>query len=913
MQPANIPPSNRRPSSAQVRRWLEGCALGVVTVALATLPKWLFSLSIGRPTPFILYFLPILFATFRGGWVAGLFTTCLASAASGLFFVVEMDAIWADTLPRVFIFAAQALVFVYLMDRFARERQRSRQLIKDVSETRDRLNGILLGTADGITVHDTEGRCVFANDSAAQLLEFESPQAVIGTSETQISSGFRLYDVERKPYGMENSPSQIALRTGQPAEDIMGFRSMRNLDAPIRWSRVRANPILSEDGKVTSVVTLFYDVTETRRREEALALAREWFQIALKSIGDAVITTDEHGQVNMANRVAEVLLGKSATDLHHRPVREVFQVYEETSRGSIADPVEQVLRSGTAFQMSGPGLLRRTDGKEIPVDSSAAPIRDRDGNLRGVILVFRDVSAQRTRERQQAFLSRVTEELNSSLDYRANLQAVAHACVPLLGDWCVIDLEEGANLERVVSAYGKPDRENLDSELAHIHDNRSADVAARSVFTERLISIPLAKGAKHLGVLSLAVSESTRTYTLDDHALAANLADRIAVAVENARLFEATNAAREQAIAADRTKSDFLAMLGHELRNPLAPIQTALEVLRLNKDDSTDTTEFQILDRQLRHLVRLVDDLLDISRITHGRVELNREVVDVLGVIEQACETVFPSGARPTHDVHVDAPSGLRVMGDPIRLAQVLTNLLINACKYSAQGSQIWLSAFERGGLAVITIRDEGIGIEPEMLQKVFDTFVQEPQALDRSRGGLGLGLSIVQGLVNAHNGQVSAYSRGIGKGSSFEVRLPILANSPDPTLTTSKASPRSDVKRRVLVVDDNVDAAEVMAKLLRKFGHTVFIASTPSEAIETVSRETLDIALLDIGLPQMSGYDLARRLRTMKSGETLPLVAVTGYGQIDDRNRSLREGFVGHLVKPVMLEELHSTLASLG
>jgi PAS domain S-box-containing protein len=912
MVTSNTRPSSRRQSTGQARRWLEGSALGIVTVGLATLPKWLFSYSIGRPTPFILYFLPVLFATFRGGWVAGVFTTCIASAASGLFFVIEMDAIWADTLPRVFIFGAQALVFVFLIDRFARERQRSRQLIKDVSETRDRLNGILLGTADGITVHDTDGRCIFANDSAAQLLELDSTQAVIGTSQPQIATGFELYDVERKPYTMNNSPSQLALRTGQPAEDIMGFRSMRNLDTPIRWSRVRANPILSEDGSVSSVVTLFYDVTETRRREEALALAQEWFQIALKSIGDAVITTDEHGHVNMANRVAEVLLGKAAIELHHRPVRDVFQVVDETCHDAIPDPVEQVLRSGVAFQVTNPAQLRRADGKDIPVDSSAAPIRDRDGNLRGVILVFRDVSAQRTRERQQAFLSRVTEELNSSFDYRATLQAVAHTCVPLLGDWCVIDLQEGTNLDRVVSAYGNPDNQNLHAEIAKIRSNRT-DSAPRSVFSERLISIPLAKGAKHLGVLSLALSDSTRTYTLDDQALAANLADRIAVAVENARLFEATNVAREQAIAADRTKSDFLAMLGHELRNPLAPIQTALEVLRLNDDHSTDTAEFQIIDRQLRHLVRLVDDLLDISRITHGRVELNREVVDVLTVIEQACETVCPAGAKPSHDIHVDAPAGLRVMGDPIRLAQVLTNLLINACKYSAPGSQIWIGAAKRDSSAVVTIRDEGIGIEPEMLQKVFDTFVQEPQALDRSRGGLGLGLSIVQGLVNAHGGQVSAHSAGIGKGSTFEVRLPVLANSPDLALAASKVSPRSAVKRRVLVVDDNVDAAEVMAKLLRKFGHTVFTAYTPSEAIDTVSRETLDIALLDIGLPQMSGYELARRLRTMKSGESLPFVAITGYGQLDDRSRSLREGFVGHLVKPVMLEDLHSTLDSLG
>ncbi len=887
--------------------------LGVAALGVATIPKWLFSYSIGRPTPFLLYSLPILFATLRGGWVAGVFTTCLASVAAGSFFVADGQGPWGDTVPRVALFCAQALVFVFLFDGLLRERQRSRHLISELSEAGERLNGIVSGTRDGITVHDTSRRCVFANESAAQLLDQSSAQEVVGSTQRQMAANFELYDLQNRPYTMSESPSELALRTGQPAEDIIGFRSVRNPSAPIRWSRVRANPILAKDGSVNSVVTVFYDVTESRRREEALALAHEWFEIALQSIADAVITTDEHGHVNMVNRVAETLLGTPATDLYDRPIHEVFQVFDEPSHAPVPDPVAQVLRTGTAFKLGAPAHLRRFDGKEIPVDNSAAPIRDRDGNLRGVILVFRDVSAQRSHERQQAFLVRVTAELNSSLDYRVTLQNVAHACVPLLADSCVIDLLDGATSERMVSVHANrtqsPSREAI-AELDAPHD---PDAASQTVLSDRLMRIPLTKGAKRLGVLTLALSDSKRSYALDDHAVATALADRIAVAVENARLFEATNAAREQAIAADRTKSDFLAMLGHELRNPLAPIQTALEVLRFNNGGNTDATEFQILDRQLRHLVRLVDDLLDISRITHGRVELNRTLVDVASIVEQVREMVWPAGTVASHDLRIEATPNLRVSGDPVRLAQVLTNLLVNACKYSPQGSPIWLRVSEERGFALITVRDEGIGIEPEMLQKVFDTFVQEPQALDRSRGGLGLGLSIVQGLVNAHGGQVSAHSEGIGKGATFEVRLPLAASAHAPTVEVARVAPSAEIKRRVLVVDDNVDAAEVMAKLLRKFGHTVFVASTPFEAIETVSREPLDIALLDIGLPEMSGYELGRRLRAMKPATPLPLVAITGYGQVDDRNRSLREGFVAHLVKPVMLDDLHRTLNSIG
>lgn len=898
-------------SGAQVRRWLEGSVLGAVAVGVATIPKWVFVDSIGRPTPFLLYILPVLLATFRGGWVAGVFTTCVATAAGCTFQAVEVDGLAAVTL-RVVIFGAQTLLFVFLIDRFTRERQRARQLIEEVSETRDRLNGILLGTADGIIVYDTHGRCVFANESAAHLLGRSSASELVTTPQPDIAATFELYDVQRRPYAATNSPSRVALRTGQPAEDVMGLRPLLSPDAPIRWARVRANPILDQNGSVSSVVALFYDVTEARRREEALALAQEWFQIALKSIGDAVITTDEQGKVNMVNRVAEVLLGRPATELHDRSVREVYRIFDESGGEPLPDPVERVLISGAAAQVANGAQLRRADGRDIPVDSNAAPIRDREGNLRGVILVFRDVSAQRIRERQQALLSSVSEELNSSLDYRANLQAVARACVPLLGDWCVIDLQDGGQADRVISASANPDTDAVSEEIRKICAAHRADSEARSVLSDHSIHIPLTKGQKQLGVLSLAVRGSGRTYSVDDYALAANIADRIAAAVENARLFEATNTAREQAIAADRTKSDFLAMLGHELRNPLAPIQTALEVLQLNKVDATDANEFQILDRQLRHLVRLVDDLLDVSRITHGRVELNREVVDVKTVIEQARGTVWPAGTLASHRLHVDTTPGLQVTGDPIRLAQVLTNLLINSCKYSAPGSQIWIRAVEHQSWAVITIRDEGIGVESDMLQKVFDTFVQEPQALDRSRGGLGLGLSIVQGLVNAHGGHVSAQSDGIGKGATFEVHLPLLPVSPDVARQSTKIARHSDVKRRVLVVDDNVDAADVMAKLLRKFGHTVFVANSPSEAMETVSREPLDIALLDIGLPEMSGYELGRRLRALENGELLPLVAITGYGQVEDHDRSRREGFMAHLVKPVMLEDLRQAFDSL-
>ena len=365
--------------------------------------------------------------------------------------------------------------------------------------------------------------------------------------------------------------------------------------------------------------------------------------------------------------------------------------------------------------------------------------------------------------------------------------------------------------------------------------------------------------------------------------------------------------ARAEAEEANRVKDEFLAMLGHELRNPLAPISTALELMRL-RGDASSIRERAVIERQVEHLVRLVDDLLDISRITRGKVELKRSLVDMADVVARAIELASPLIEQRQHNLKVELPRGLVVMGDPTRLAQAVSNLLTNAAKYTDAGGNISVKGFTLESSVVVQVTDDGRGLTPELSARVFELFFQERQALDRSQGGLGLGLAIVQTLVQAHGGSVMVSSDGPGRGSTFSIRLP----EAGPRRTSGRASMRPARRqgtaprpRTVLVVDDNVDAAELLAMGLTGAGHRVEIAHDGPSALECARDLKPEVAILDIGLPVMDGYELARSLLEMPELATCRLIAVTGYGLPADRERSREAGFARHLVKPVSVERV--------
>ncbi len=369
----------------------------------------------------------------------------------------------------------------------------------------------------------------------------------------------------------------------------------------------------------------------------------------------------------------------------------------------------------------------------------------------------------------------------------------------------------------------------------------------------------------------------------------------------------------EELAEANRRKDEFLAMLGHELRNPLAPVHNAVQIIqREGSEKPTVKQAADMIDRQMRRIVRLVDDLLEVSRITNGKIQLHRRREQLAVLVTHAVESVRPLIESRKHELSLSLPAeAVWLDADPIRLEQVFANLLNNAAKYTEPGGHIWLSVEQEGQEAIVRVNDTGIGIRSDMLPRIFDLFVQSDRALDRAQGGLGIGLTLVRKLVEMHGGTVEGFSEGVGKGSEFVVRLPVVPEVKElPPEAVPQPARQQCGSLRVLVVDDNVDAAESLAMLLRYSGHEVRAVHTGPRALQAAQAESPDVILLDIGLPGMDGYEVARRLREQGAGK-VHLIAMTGYGQETDRQRSQDAGFDFHLVKPVDLAKLQELLGT--
>jgi PAS domain S-box-containing protein len=353
---------------------------------------------------------------------------------------------------------------------------------------------------------------------------------------------------------------------------------------------------------------------------------------------------------------------------------------------------------------------------------------------------------------------------------------------------------------------------------------------------------------------------------------------------------------------AHRRKDEFLAMLAHELRGPLAPLRNMLDFMKRASGDAGQLEQAQsTMQRQLDHLVRLVDDLLDISRITRDKIELRREHVDLASIIYQSVEVCRPLAESANHRISINLPDEpIYLHADAVRLTQVFSNLLNNSCKYTEPGGRISLTADRRGGEVTVQVKDSGVGISPEKLRSVFEMFAQVDQTLERSQGGLGIGLTLVKRLVEMHGGSVEAASAGVGQGSEFTVRLPILAELPTAVPPPHMVEPPRITGRRILIVDDNVDAANSLAMLLKITGNETRTAFDGVSAIKVAESFRPDIILLDIGLPKINGYEVCRRIRGEPWGKDLMLVAMTGWGQEEDRRKTSEVGFDHHMVKPV-------------
>ncbi|MEO6447541.1 MAG: ATP-binding protein [Gemmatimonadaceae bacterium] len=527
--------------------------------------------------------------------------------------------------------------------------------------------------------------------------------------------------------------------------------------------------------------------------------------------------------------------------------------------------------------------------------------------LHSLQLASRLIEVAHRRERGEEFARHVGAEALIVLVMDPAIDALIPAqgfqrTLPGGKQWAAF-LRQCATPGRHVGVVAYPTRTHVREAVAYVTDDRTAFVF---VGGDAVLSDLAQLGVTFLGALLRSEMEgfaaAARAAVEEE---AARHATMLTAAVDQARAD--AEEARATAENATRAKDEFLAMLGHELRNPLSPIVTALQLMRL-RGDANLTREQLVIERQVDHLVRLVDDLLDVSRITQGKVDLKREVVELSQVVAKAVEIASPLLERRSHTLTANVPrKGMSVLGDSTRLSQVVANLLTNAAKYTETGGHISVDGERNEHELVVRVKDNGIGIAPDVLPGIFDLFVQAKRSSDRAEGGLGIGLALVRSLVQMHGGTVVATSDGLGLGSEFVLTLPAVAaeDTPQPYPAFPDTAQRSPDPRRVLVVDDNVDAVELLSEILREVGHEVEIAHDGPQALKLVEHFSPQVAIVDIGLPVMDGYELALKLRERLRGTPLRLIALTGYGQEEDRRRSREAGFAHHLVKPLDAQRL--------
>jgi PAS domain S-box-containing protein len=781
---------------------------------------------------------------------------------------------------------------------------------------------------------DSEGLITYYNEQAVRLWG-RAPQ--LHDPVDRFCGSFKLYRADDgAPINHDQCWMALALR------ERRDFNGQEIIIERPDGSRVtglaHANPIFDADGRLLGAVNILVDISDRKQAEEA----HGFLAAIVASSDDAIVGKTLEGRVLSWNAGAERLFGYTAEEMIGQSILRIIPperrdeetlILSKISRGERIDHFETV----------------RVDkhGRRLDISLTVSPVCDKAGRVIGASKVARDISE---RKRAESAMRRLKDELAVQLTDLERLHEMSVRLTPALSLQPILEesLRTAAALERadmgLLSIYVAEKGllelgaslgfdQNFLKIVEHMPIGSGAcgtcfregrrviveDVEADSLFApyrdvarqagfRAVHATPLVtRSGVVVGVIS---THFRRPHRPSDRELRLiDLCARQTVDfIENVRLYE-------QLRESDRRKDEFLAMLAHELRNPLAPLSNALHILRLS-DELGPAVEHvrDIMERQVNQMVRLVEDLLEVSRITRGKIELRKERTDLVAVLGNAVETSRPAIEAAGHRLAISVPpEPLPLDADPVRLAQVVTNLLNNAAKYSDEGGQIWLSARREGSDAVISVKDTGVGISAEMLPHVFEMFAQVDQTVNRAQGGLGIGLTLARRLVELHGGRIDAYSEGPGQGSEFVVRLP-LTIGPARSLPPSENSPSATPLpvRRVLVVDDTRAAAYSLAKLLETLGQVVQTADDAESALQMVRAAPFDVVISDIGMPGMNGYELAGRLRDEPAWQGAALVALTGYGQDRDKQRAKEAGFDQHLVKPVSIEALRRLLESL-
>ena len=675
---------------------------------------------------------------------------------------------------------------------------------------------------------------------------------------------------------------------------------VRRHDGQWRLCTVRAVPVLDDAGNVIEWVGVHTDITKRKQADRVLAERTALLNGVLESTGDAVFVKDRDGRCMMANAACAGVLGLTPDQIVGKTVEELCP---PALAASIRHHDLAVMSSGLPEQREETFMVA---GKPRLFLTLISPLRE-DGRIVGVVGVSRDITdrvkaeaALRSSEQQRRLALDAAELGTWHVDVATNHIKTDKRFQAIFG----ID-EEHSDYSHLLAIIHPDDLQKVNQAVAVATRPESPEPYAieyRIIHPDGSVRWVFAKGGTSL-------EEKDGEIVLTFNGTLQDITSRKLIEEERERLVA-------QLRDADRHKDEFLATLAHELRNPLAPLRNGLQLIRQAQSEVHVEQARAMMDRQLTQLVRLVDDLMDVSRVTNGKLALRKARIDLKSVIHAALETSRPAIDKGGHGLTVAIPDEpLFVDGDAARLAQVVSNLLNNSAKYTHQQGHIWLTAQLDDSAAVLSVKDNGIGIPQTMLSRVFDMFAQVDRTLEKTTGGLGIGLSLVKGLVQMHGGTIEAMSDGEGWGSEFVVRLPVAVSSADlshdktqpPTVQKNEAVPSA--RRRILVVDDNLDAADSLGLLLELYGHEVRVANDGEAGVATAEKFAPDMVLMDIGMPKLNGYEAASRIRQQLWGKSMVLVALTGWGQAEDRRKSAEAGFDHHLVKPVEMDELEQLM----
>jgi PAS domain S-box-containing protein len=869
-----------------VRRPVTAYAIAIVALAGAVLLRWLLTPLMGSSLPLVTLFGAVAAAVWIGGYRPAALVAFLGYLACAYLFIGPPATIDLGSVENVvglvaYLFTCSLIIAIGEAMRSAQTRAADRSELLRVT---------LASIGDAVITTDSESRITYLNATAESLTGWTSRDALGRPLDTV----FRILgERDRRP---AENPAKRALREGA----VVGLADHTVLvakDGVERQIDDSAAPIRDEHGRVAGCVLIFRDISEKRRWEKDEAARMQGARLLasiVESSDDAIISKSLDGIIQSWNVAAERLFGYSAEQAIGRHISLVIP----PDRIAEEDRIIASLKAGQRVEHFETER-RRSDGQRVQVSLTVSPVKDDAGTVVGASKIVRDISQQRQAEAdRQKFVTLVENSTDfvGICDTNGTPIYVNRAGLSMVG----LDSIEQARRTNVRDFFFPEDQSKIMDEFFPTvleNGHGEIDVRFRNFKTgkARWMAYKVLKLTDATGktmAIATVSQDVTERRQLEDNLrkMAADLSE------------------------VDRRKNEFLATLSHELRNPLAPLSHMLEALkRRGRQDDTDRQAVAAMERQVGQLVRLVDDLLDLNRITHNRLDLRRVEVDLVTLINQAVQASRPLPECAGKQLHaVLPPEPIYLHADPVRLAQIFGNLINNGCKYTDAGDIITVTVHRRGSTAVVTVGDTGAGIPSDKLDSIFEMFTRIDRSLERSQSGLGIGLTLVKRLVEMHGGSVEARSAGEGQGSEFVVTLPIAIERAKGLAPAPTAAEGPVQTHRILVVDDNHDAASSLAMLLEATGHESYMAHDGAAALEAAEKHRPEVVLLDLGLPTLNGYDVCRRLREEPWGKDMVLVALTGWGQDEDRRRSEQAGFDGHLVKPVDYSHLMVLLGSL-